>query len=384
MPQHLTDAIIKRLPAPAHDNRVYYDSDQPGFGVRVTAKGHRSFVLNYTVRGTGRERRYTIGAFPNWSTVGARNEARRLRRLIDNGEDPLGRIEDQRSAPTMADLIARFESEHLVRLRPGTAKSYREQLGKHVRPYFGLNIKVADVAFADIDRLHRKITAAGHPYAANRTISMVSKMFGLAVRWGMVPANPARGVERNLEGKRKRYLSSDELARLLEALSQHPNKQSVNIIRILLMTGARRGEVLAMRWADIDLSTGIWTKPATTTKQKTDHVVPLSAPVRQLLSEVRAGSPGEFVFPSASGGPRLNINTNWRQLTKVAGIPDLRIHDLRHSLRQPVGQRRCQLAVDRSVARTFEPGDDTSIRAPFPRSATGRCREGWCRHRCRR
>jgi integrase len=332
MTQHLTDAIVKRLPAPVRNNRIHYDASQPGFGVRITAKGHRSFILNYVVRATGRERRYTIGAFPNWSTVAARNEARRLRRLIDNGSDPLGQIEDERSAPTLSDLIERFADEHFPRLRPSTAKKYRELIGKHVRPYFSPHTKVADVAYADIDRLHRKITAAGHSYAANRVLSLLSKMFTLAVRWEMATANPARNVEKNLELKRKRYVNNDELSRLIAALSEHPNQQSANIFRVLMMTGARRGEVLSMRWDQIDLATGNWTKLASSTKQKADHIVPLSAPVRQLLSEIRAGQPeGEFVFPDDSGGHRRDIDNGWRKICKAAGITGLRIHDLRHS-----------------------------------------------------
>ena len=353
MPQRLTDAIVKRLPAPTRDNKVYYDSGQPGFGARVTANGHRSFVLNYTTRGTGRERRYTIGAFPNWSTVGARTEAQRLRRLIDSGGDPLGRIEDERSAPTMADLIERFTEEHFSRLRPSTARKYRELIGKHVRPYFGPHTKVADVAFAEVDRLHRKITAAGSPYAANRTLSVLSKMFTLAIRWGMVSVNPCKSIERNLESKRKRYLSSDELARLIEVLAEHPNKQSVDILRMLLMTGARKGEVLAMRWDRINLGTGIWTKLASATKQKADHVVPLSAPVRQLLREIyEAQCPlSEFVFPADRDGPRIDISTIWQRICLAANIPDLRIHDLRHSFASQLASGGASLPLDRCSAR---------------------------------
>jgi integrase len=332
MAQHLTDAIVKRLPLPARDKRVIYDSTQPGFGVRVTANGHRSFVLNYTVRGTGRERRFTIGALPNWSTVGARTEARRLRRLIDSGIDPLGQIEDGRAAPTVADLIERFEKEHFPRLRPGTVNGYRKLFQNHIRPHFGAHTKVSEVDFASIDRLHRKVTAAGGPYAANRAASLLSKMFTLGIRWGMANANPCKGVERNLEAKRKRYLSGDELARLIQALSEHPNKQSADIIRMLLLTGARRGEVLSMRWDQIDLQTGIWIKLASATKQKADHTVPLSAPARQLLSEIRDQKPsGEFVFPSDRSRHRVDVNVSWQRIRKAAGISGLRIHDLRHS-----------------------------------------------------
>src|SRR6202040_2614973 len=100
---------------------------------------------------------------------------------------------------TVADLIALFEAEHFTRLRPGTRDRYREQIRKHVRPHFGPHTKVAEVDFASVDRLHRKITAAGSPYAANRVHSLLSKMFALAIRWDMATANPATGVERNPE-----------------------------------------------------------------------------------------------------------------------------------------------------------------------------------------
>ena len=100
--------------------------------------------------------------------------------------------------------------------------------------------------FADIDRLHRKITKAGLPHRANRVVAVLSKMFSLAIRWAMRTDNPAKGIERNIEIKRKRYLCGDELARLTQALAAHPDKQAANIVRLLLLTGARRGEVLAI------------------------------------------------------------------------------------------------------------------------------------------
>jgi integrase len=339
MTQHLTDAIIKRLPAPDRDNKVYYDSDQPGFGVRVTAKGHRSFILNYTTRAAGRERRYTIGTFPSWGTVGARIEAHRLRRLIEAGGDPLGKIEEQRDAPTVADLCKRFEEEHLPRKRLSTQQSYARQIRKHVRPYLGAHTKVADVSFADIDTLHRKITREAGPYVANRTMAMLSKMFSLAIRWQMRTDNPAKGIERNVEQKRKRYLSGDELARLTKALAECPDKQSADIIRTILLTGCRKGEALGMRWSEVDLGAGVWTKLGSTTKQKSDHVAPLSAPVRQLLAEIREqqtaqrrGLP-EYVFASTDSRThhRIDVDKTWRRLLRSAGISQLRIHDLRHS-----------------------------------------------------
>jgi integrase len=336
----LADSLIRRLPPPAKGNRIVYDSEVAGFGVRVTAAGARSFVLNYyTVAGV--ERRHTIGGWPTWTATDARREAHRLRRLIDEGGDPLADIAAERAAPTMAELCNRFESEHLPRKRPSTQREYTSILEKHVRPFFGNHDKVADVTFAEVDRLHRRITAAGSPYRANRALAVVSKMFVLAERWQMREANsnPCHSVERNHESKRKRYLSGDELGRLVNALAAHPDREAVDIVRLLLLTGSRKGEVLGMRWADVNLGSGIWTKLAADVKQGTDHVVPLSAPARQLLSDIRARRTarekvlGKYVFPSSDSRTehRVDIERGWRQLLRAAGITGLRIHDLRHS-----------------------------------------------------
>jgi integrase len=335
MAQHLTDAVIKRLKPPAKGNHITYD-EVAGFGIRITAAGHRAFILNYRTR-SGRERRFTIGGWPDWNATDARAQARRLKRLIDEGGDPLADLEAEREAPTVADLCDRFEKEHLPRMRPSSAADYKRMIANHIRPALK-HLKVADVAYADIDKLHHKITARGHLHRANRTIAVLSKMFSLAMRWAMRPDNPCKHIERNQETKRKRYLSAAELARLTTALVEHPDQQAANIVRLLLLTGARRGEVLAAKWADIDLGTGTWTKPGSTTKQKTDHVVPLSAPARQLLAEIRDAQTskhpkrplGEYVFPG-TGGHVVEIKKAWRTICKAAAIDGLRVHDLRHS-----------------------------------------------------
>ena len=120
MSQKLTDTIVKSLPSPATGNRIEYDTEVKGFGCRVTAAGARSFVLNYRTHG-GRERRYTIGSFPDWTASAARAEAKELKKRIDRGEDPLAEVEAKRAAPTVADMCERFEAEHLP--RPGQRRS---------------------------------------------------------------------------------------------------------------------------------------------------------------------------------------------------------------------------------------------------------------------
>lgn len=328
----LTDADVRKLEPPAKGNKVYYDGAVKGFGVRITAAGTRAFVLNYRRRSDGLERRATIGAYPDWSVGAARDEAKRLKRLIDGGADPVGDLNEQREAPTINELADRFEREHLPKKRESTQADYRSILTKHIKPALGRR-KVASLEFADVNALHLAVTEASGPRRANTVVAVLSKMLSLAVRWKYRTDNPCRGVERNDEVKRKRYVAGDELGRLLKCLAKHDDRDAADIFRLLLLTGARRGEVQAARWRDIDLTTGIWSKPGATTKQKTDHVVPLSKPALQLITARRrkAAETDEYLFPGRHGGHRVEIKNAWARVCKAAKISGLRIHDLRHS-----------------------------------------------------
>lgn len=355
MSQRLTDTLIKALEPPPSGNKIHYDADVKGFGIRITAAGARSFVVNYRTK-SGRERRYTIGAWPAWKTAAARSEASEICKRVDRGEDPLGDMQADRDAKTVRDLCERFITDHLPKTRPNTASGYRIIIDREILPAMQ-HRKVAEITFSDIDDLHRKITARGAAYQANRAVAVLSKMFSLAIRWEWRADNPARGVEKNQEEKRHRYLAPAELVKLTEALATTDDQQGADIIRLLLLTGARRGEVLGARWEQFDLMAGVWTKPGATTKQKTTHRVPLSAPARQLLDTLRQRAPADavFVFPSRRRGEdgeiiaRTDIKKTWAAVCAAAGIveerpvktrkgitrkmvePSARIHDLRHT-----------------------------------------------------
>jgi integrase len=329
----LTTAQVKNLQPPATGSKITYDGPGgvAGFGLRTTAAGAKSFVLNY--RASGQERRSTIGSFPNWSVSAARAEARRLRVRIDQGEDPLADRVAEREAPTVNRLAERYIEEHLPKKRLGSARDDQAMQRGWILPAIG-NKKVAAVRPADIEALHAKITKSGAPIRANRVVGLCSKMFSLAVKWEYRPDNPCRGaVDRNPETKRKRYLSAAEIARLTEALAKCSSQPAANTIRLLMLTGARRNEVCGARWNEFDLAAGTWLKPGSTTKQRTDHFVPLSAPALQLLTEIRAKAVRgeEFVFPGRDGTGYLNIRATWEGVRKAAGLEDVHLHDLRHS-----------------------------------------------------
>jgi integrase len=336
MAERLTDKLVRALaPPPATNgrgnNRITYDASVPGFGARITSAGAVSFVLNYRRKADSLGRRFTIGTFPAWSVTVAREEAKRLKREVDGGGDPFGKFKAEREAPTVANLCARFETEHIPRLRPSTAQMYRGLIKNEVVPALG-RMKVAAVEFEDTDRLHRNLSRRA-PYLANRLLALLSKMFALSVLWKMRSNNPVRGVQRNQETKRKRYLSSDELARLTKALTEYHNREVADALRLILLTGARKSEVLSATWGQFDFGGGTWTKPGATTKQKTDHCLPLSAPARQLLAQIcERNKSAKFVFPGPGPtGHRTNLKRDWAQICKAAGIVGVRVHDLRHS-----------------------------------------------------
>ena len=325
----LTDQAIKRLPLPDCSNRIVFDAAVPGFGIRLNATGARVFVLAYRRKPDGQQRRYNIGHFGAWNTTQAREEARRLKRVVDGGGDPAGELAEHRAAATMTDLAERFIEEYLPRKRPTTQRVYKQQIAADILPTFG-KIKVAAVTHADVDRFHHAMR--DRPTHGNRTLAVLSKMLSLAVKWQMRADNPCRGVERNAEVKRTRYLSGAELDRLTMALDKLNDQGAADAVRLLLLTGARRGELLAANWDNIDLEAGVWNKPGATTKTKTLHSVPLSKPACRLLAEMREHAASDWLFPALSGGGhRSHINAAWIELRKAAKLPGVRLHDIRHT-----------------------------------------------------
>ncbi len=329
MAEKISDRLAKTLTLPDKSSRITYDIEVKGFGLRVTAAGARSFVLNYRI--DGRERRYTIGSFPDWSVASAREEAKRLKRQVDLGHDPMATRHAERAAPTVAELAARYLEEHAIRKVPRAQKDDQAMIETFVLPTIG-RLKVLDVRRDDIDQLHREVSRK-RPIRANRLAQMLSKMFNLAVRWEYCADNPVRGIQRNPEERRNRYLSGDELRRLIEVLAEHPNQKSANVIRLLLLTGARRGEALNAAWDQFDLRTGVWTKPSAHTKQKKEHRVPLSAPTLELLSEIKArADPSPYLFSGRTPEkPMVELKNFWAGVCKRARLEDCRIHDLRHT-----------------------------------------------------
>jgi integrase len=359
----LTDKVVKKLAPPTdRHERITYDGEIGGFGIRVTRvtekrpEGSRSWVFNYKVRGTGVERRMTLGSFPAWSADQARDEAKRLRRLVELDRDPMAERQAAREAPTMDEAFSRYAIEHAPGKRTGEADKAAIELW--LRPALG-KLKIDDVTQDEVKALHAEITAKGSPISANRAMSLLSKVFSLAMTWTVVtetgrgnwrsPAkgNPVRGIQRNPERKRRRYLDRGkdkaETERLLAVLERRWDEPSAPACLLALATGSRRGELLQAKWQDIDLKAGRWVKPGSTTKTATEHEVPLNATAQAVLAglwrkaeaeaKAKGVEPSPYVFPSRHSRlePQRELKKFWRSVCREAGIEDLHFHDLRHS-----------------------------------------------------
>jgi integrase len=390
----LTDAVVRSLRPPRKGLLLVRDALLKGFGVRVLRSGVRSYVLDYSR--FGRRHLYTIGqaGAGGWQCKAAREHAKVLQhRIRYENHDPAGELKAGREAPTLADLAERFQKEHMPRLRPSTQRDYERIITKTLVPQLG-DRKLADIHFADVDSLHRKITAGGSPVAANLTVSLLRKMFSMAIKWRLIETNPARGIERNPVSSRQRYLSVAEIQRLTTALAEHSNQVAANAIRLLLFTGARRSEVLGAEWSQFDLDQSQWVKPATGTKQKRTHNAPLNAPALELLTRLRTERDSElrrldkevarakpadrralvqqrklvetYLFPATFGESKhlTEIKKSWKSLCLKAGlydtqegvdertgqpkmvkVPNIRLHDLRHSFASVLASSGASLLI---------------------------------------
>lgn len=328
MGKHITQRTIRALTPPSKGNKVIWDDEVVGLGVRITASGAVSFVLRYVIN--ARERRLTIGRYPDLSASAAREEATRLRGALVHGHDPLAERQARRMAPTMYDLAADYLSKHAEKYKRSTSVQADKSMWSNIiLPRLG-PLKVHAVSRLDIGNLHHSL--GDKPYRANRVLALLSKAFSLAIHWRWCIENPVKGIERYKEHGRERWLSPSELTRLMAVLGGQSHQRAANAVRLLILTGARRGEVLSATWDQFDLERGVWTKPSHHTKQKETQHVPLSEAALGLLSGMKPEASSRFVFPGRSPDePLKDIKRFWVAVCRQAKIEGARIHDLRHS-----------------------------------------------------
>ena len=327
----LTKRIVEAAEPDPNRDVFVWDAQLPGFGLRVYPSGKRKYILQYRTK-SNRQRRLVIGPHGPLTAEKARDTARDLLAQVHGGGDPAGDIKATREAPTVADLAADYLQRHaLPNKRPESVRSDRSMLDRVVLPRLG-KVKAAAVTRRDVEVIHTGLRTK--PYRANRVLALLSKMFNLAVAWGWRGDNPAKGIPRFHEDRRQRWLSAEELSRLWAALEAHPNRRAANAVKLMVLTGARRSEVLNATWDQFDLDRGVWTKPSHHTKQKRTEHVPLSKPGLALLTAMKAEADAEqpHLFPGDKPGQPLgDIKHFWQRVCREAGLEGVRLHDLRHT-----------------------------------------------------
>ena len=337
--------------------------------VAITAAGARAFVLNYRRKPTAASAASPSAAYPDWSTAAAREEAKRLKREIDGGADPVG---EHRGEPGGADRcrsLRPLRRDYVPRKRPSTQRVYRQQIAADILPALG-RMKVAAVAHADIDAFHHELSARA-PTHANRTLAVLSKMFSLAMRWGRRSRQPVQG-HRAQSGEQAAPLSVRRRAGAADRGAGRLTRQgAANAVRLLLLTGARRGELLAAKWADIDLEAGVWSKPGATTKQRPStgcRCRRRRAGCSPRCARRRAMTPNGF-SPPVAADIAAHINAAWDALRKAADIPDVAPARSQAHLCERAGVGGAVAADHRRVARAYHADDDASLRTLVRRSA---------------
>ncbi len=292
----LTKRTVDRLSVNGKD-AVFWDNELPGFGVRVYPSGKKVFVVQ--TRAFGRSKRVSLGTHgdTDFSVDHARRKATDIIARIKAGEPPVA--PEPAPDPTVADLAERYEREYVaMHCKPATISHYRLMLRKHIVPALGER-RVSDVEYKDILAFHNSLHHM--PTVANRAADILVKMFNLSDAWGWRPsgANPCRGVSRFRVEKHERFLTREELYRLGETLRAAPEKRLASThaaaaIRLLVLTGCRRNEILGLRWDDLNFDTGEMRLPDTKTGTR---MVPLTPAVARVFDGLSRTPGNPWVFP---------------------------------------------------------------------------------------
>lgn len=324
----LSKRRVEALPAPAAGRKYVYDEELPGLAVCITSTGTKTFYFNRKVK--GQPTRTRIGRFPLVSVEQARNAAKKLAGKVAEGIDPQALKRADRNAPTLQELFDHWLAH--AKLRKRTWKDDERQFKKYLAPL--KNRKLNGITTGDVAAWHAKIGKDHGPYQANRARALLSAMFNTAHEIGHVGRNPCENVKRFKEESRERFLQAEELHPFFQALKEEPPLWR-DFWLLALFSGARRGNVAGMAWADIDLAQGIWYLPGQQTKTGLPLAIVLPPPAVAILKtrQETIGTDGAWVFPADTAtGHVVDPRKSWARVLKRAGISNLRPHDLRRSL----------------------------------------------------
>lgn len=345
----ITKRFVDRL-APGDRDIVLWDTDLHRFGVRIKPSGAMTYVVQYR-NSSGRTRKLALGRVGVLTPEEARQRARTTLAAVSHGEDPSAERHAQRADLTIGELVERYLADGPTDKPAKKASTWAtdaSNLRRHAIPLLG-RLQLASLTTTDIQKFQRDVTdgktqadertgkrgraiVKGGPAAAVRATVVLSAMLQWATERGFRSENPGKGVKLNKATKRERFLSLAELARLGEAFSAAEqlglNKNSLAILRLLVLTGARRNEIASLRWEHVDFQRGALRLPDSKTGAK---IIPLGAPALTVLNRQPRQENSPWVFPGKRGdGHHVGMPRVWRKLKSIARLKQVRMHDLRH------------------------------------------------------
>jgi integrase len=325
----LTKSAIDALPIPKSDV-VYWDAGCPGFGVKVTPKGRKVFIVLYRAAGAGSKlRKYTIGPYGRVTLHQARVAAQKVFAAKLEGRDPAAEKRAARRrivADRVEDLLETFIAQRLSQNRSGgeIARLLRREIGK---TWAGRSIH--EISKRDVVEVVTPIEQRGAPVAANKALKSIKTFLGWCVGRAVLDQSPAEGVPLpSKEVARDRVLEDNELAHVILAARKLGGPYG-GIVELLALTGQRREEVARLQREELDLTRQVWTLPKTRTKNAKVHVVHLSEQSMAMLK--RAGERGPYVFSFLGSKPFSDFSRAKRRLDQLSGVTGWRLHDLRRT-----------------------------------------------------
>jgi integrase len=306
----------------------FFDTRLTGFFLEVRATGKATYYQRYRDK-YRRNRQVRIGPADAMTLEEAREAARQVRSGITNGYDPSEQARKRKEVPLFSEFVENRYLPH-VKVYKRSWSQDEQMIQRHIMPLWS-QAKLTEITREDIQDFQALMIADGmKPGSVNRYMALVKYIFNLAEKWEVIDKSPARGVSRMADHNRKeRYLTKEETVRLLAVLKKSPNRVMADLITFLILTGARKSEATHARWENVNLETGVWTVPMS--KSGKPRYIPLSKAAIALLKNRRING-SEYVFPSPSiGKPMIHTYPAWDKIRRQAGIPDVRIHDLRHN-----------------------------------------------------
>ncbi len=347
-----TKNIIEKLACPADKQQIYYRDPQTRcLYIQAARGGTKSFVYRKSIDGSKRQK--FLGYFPDMSIEQARATASKLNAAFGMGENPFDEFLASKNEMTFRDLFNIYIQRHANKQQKKTVTDMINNFERWLLPL--AKRKPSSITHADAEHLHGQIAKQRGEYAANRAVQLARAVFNKAKQFKVHQReNPFSNIALFPEEARSRFLSGAEVARLINALQDGLHIDLHDFIMLDLMTGARKSNLLSMRWDEIDglnsVSTPvIWTIPET--KNGTFQVVPLGADEIKILKRRHKTLSSPWVFPSktSESGHLEDLKRAWTTIRKQTGLTDITIHDLRRSLASAMASQNVNVALIQSA-----------------------------------